>query len=107
MKIEIIPDECGGFEVYGKQYQVHPAADVVMRFVDPEYDYLSYVDREAQGITMHWLGSAALNTIVGWGIPETRQRFKMSQSEYDCYLEWQSNLGMQQFEEEVADIDFE
>lgn len=102
--IEVVPDQVGGFTAYGKEYQVHPACDVVMRFVDHEYDYLAYLDQEEGGITMHWLGRTALATIAAYGIPETRERLKMTESEHEEYLNWHANLGMAQFEEEVADI---
>lgn len=102
--VEIIPDEMGGFEAYGRQYRVSPAVDVIMRFVDHDKDYLQYLDPEAAAITFHWLGSSALATLAGWGIPESRERLKMPESIYNEYLEWQANLGMAQFEQEVADI---
>lgn len=102
--IEIVPDQVGGFTAYGKEFQVHPATDVIMRFVDHEYDYLSYLDQEEGGITMHWLGRTALATIATFGIPETRLRLKMTDSEHEEYLNWKSNIGLYEYEQEVADI---
>lgn len=93
-KIEIVPDQMGGFEIYGRQYEVSAATDVVIRFVDHEYDYLRYLDPEEHAITLHWLGQSALTTIVGFGIPETRQRLKMQNCEHEEYLLWQAAYGL-------------
>jgi hypothetical protein len=103
-KVEIVPNEMGGFEVFGKSFEVSAATDVVVRFVDEEYDYLRYLDPEAKAITMHWLGKSALATIAGWGIPETRDRLKMQQCEHDEYVTYKSMVWMGEFEQEVVDI---
>lgn len=103
-RIEIVPDQVGGFTAYGKEFHIHPATDVIMRFVDHEYDYLSYLDQEEGGITMHWLGNTALATIVTFGIPETRERLKMTESEHEEYLSYKSQVGLWEYEREVADI---
>ena len=99
-KIEIVPDQMGGFETYGRRYDVCAATDLVVRFVDPEYDHLRYIDTEHKAINLHWLGNQALSAIVGFGIPETRQRLKMLECEYSEYLDWQSNMNMWQMERE-------
>lgn len=102
--IEIVPDQMAGFDWGDKHYQVSPATDVIVRFVDPEYDYLRYLDPEEHAITLHWLGRSALGAIVGWGIPETRQRLKMLECEHEAYVEWQERYGMQVFEEDLAEL---
>lgn len=99
--IEIVPDEMGGFEAYGIRYEVCPATDVVMRFVEPRFDYLHYLDPKEQAITFHWLGEKALSALVEFGIPESRKRQKMPQCIYDQWLEWESNMDMGQFEQEL------
>lgn len=102
-KIEIIPDEMGGFEIYGREYQVSPATDMIMRLVDHEYDYLHYLDPEAHGITLHWLGQSALSTLAGWGICESRLRLKMPESVHEEYLSWQSTYGLGALDFETED----
>jgi len=102
--IEIVPDQMGRFEIYGKEYEVSPATDVIMRFVDPEYDFLQYLDPEVQAITFHWLGKSALSALAGFGIPETRQRLKMPQCLYDEYIGWQERFGLAQFEQDLETL---
>lgn len=87
-EIEIVPDQMGGFEINGRRYEVSAATDAVIRFIDPKYDYLRYLDPEQHAITLNWLGSRALATLVGFGIPETRQRLKIQQCEYDEWQVW-------------------
>lgn len=101
--IEVVPDEMGGFEIYGREYQVCPSTDVVVRFIDHEYDYLRYLDPEAKAITLHWLGQPALATLVGWGIPETRERLKMQNCEHEEYLNWMANIAIGQFEQDFLE----
>ena len=101
---EVVPDQMGAFEIYGREYEVSAATDVVVRFVEPEYDYLRYLDPEAQGITLHWLGQSALATIVGFGVPETRQRMKMQNCEHEEYLGWVAERAMGIFEQDLAEL---
>lgn len=103
-KVEIVPNEMGGFEIYGRRYEVSPATDVIIRFVDPEYDYLRYLDPEAHAITMHWLGGSALSTLVGWGIPESRQRLKMQECEHEEYVSWMAAMAIGEFERDLAEL---
>lgn len=103
-RIEIVPDMMGAFEVYGREYQVSPATDCIIRFVEHEYDYLRYLDPEAHAVTLHWLGQSALATVAGWGIPETRQRKKIQECEYEEYLLWKSNMGMYEFEHDIEEL---
>ena len=85
-KVEIVPNEMGGFEVFGKKFEISAATDLVVRFVDEEYDYLRYLDPEEKAITMHWLGKTILGQIAGFGIPETRERLKMQNCEHEEYV---------------------
>lgn len=87
-EVEIVPDQMGGFEILGKRYEVSAATDSVIRFVDNKFDYLRYLDPEEHAITLHWLGQAALGSIVAFGIPETRQRKTIQECEYGEYLRW-------------------
>lgn len=103
-QIEIVPDQMGGFEIYGRRYEVSPATDVIIRFVDPEYDYLRYLDPEEHAITLHWLGKSALSALAGFGIPETRQRLKMQECEHGEYIRWQECYGMEAYEEDLAEL---
>ena len=93
-KIEIVPDQMGGFEIYGRKFEVSAATDTIQRFVDPEYDYFQYLDVENQCIAPCWIGQVALMTLADFGIPETRQRLKMLECEHDEYLQWQSTYGL-------------
>lgn len=92
-EIEIVPDQMGGFEINGRRYEVSAATDSVVRFVDPELDYLRYLDPEEHAITLHWLGQSALAAIVGFGIPETRKRLTIQECEYGEYLAWQERAS--------------
>lgn len=98
-KVEIVPDEMGGFDAYGKHYEVCIATDTVVRFIDSEYDHLRYLDAEKGGLTLEFLGEIALSTLVAFGLPETRQRLKMLECEHEEYLNWQSQYGL-------GDLDF-
>ena len=103
-KIEIVPDEMGGFECYGKEYQVSAATDLIVRFVDSEYDHLRYLDPELKGMTLEFLSEIALSTLAAYGIPETRQRAKMLACEHEEYLNWKSMYGLGYLDEELGDI---
>lgn len=103
-RIEITPDQLGNFEIYGREYSVCAATDCIQRFVDPCYDYLRYLDPEEHAITLHWLGTSALSTLAGFGVPETRKRLKIQQCEYDEYLNWNERMGMWVFEKDLAEL---
>lgn len=96
--LEIIKDYCVEVHVYGRDLLVSPMTDVISRFVVVEYDYLRYLDPEQQKMTFEFLGQGALRELAGFGVPETRRRLKMQQSEHDAYLEWQAETGMRDFE---------
>lgn len=87
-KVDIVPDQTISVRVGERIYEVSPATDCVIRFIEPQYDYLRYLDLEEQAITLHWLGQAALGSLVGLGIPDTRTRQKMQECEYNQYLAW-------------------
>jgi len=99
-KIEIVPDEMGTFKAYGNEYNVCAVTDVVIRFVDSEFDYFRYLCPEQRQITLHWLGKQALSAIVAFGIPETRQRLKMQRCEFEEYVSWNTDMAMGDFESE-------
>lgn len=102
-KIEIVPDFMAQFDIYGEHFEVSPATDVIVRFVDPEYDFMRYLDAEKGAITLHWLGANALNQLVGIGIPETRQRLKMMECEHEEYLSYKSAYGLAELDQEFKD----
>ena len=99
-RVEIVPNHVGGFAVGDKEYQVSPSCDLVVRFVDPELDHLRYAEPDGRGITLHWLGQSVMASLVGFGIPETRKRLKMEESEYDDYITWLSER-MDDFEADI------
>ena len=49
-KVEIVPDQVYGFEINERVYLVSPASDCIVRFVEPQYDYLRYLDLEEHAI---------------------------------------------------------
>lgn len=102
MKIEIIPDFMGRFEVFGMKLEVSAGTDVVQRFEEPEYDYLSYLDYERQMLAPLWLGSTSLLTLVEFGIPETKPRKSILECEYREYLNFKSTYYMFEFEQDLS-----
>ena len=98
-KIEVVDDYMGRFEINGASYEVSPATDFIMRFVDHEYDYLHYLDPEVQGITLHWLGQAALSTLVDFGISQSRLRLKMMGCEHEEWIQWKADHDLQEYDD--------
>lgn len=104
-RVEITEDYMGRFEIGDLSLEVSPATDLVVRFVDSEFDYLRYLDAENHCMTLHFLGQAALSTLIDFGVPQTRQRLKILQCEYEEYISYKAAYAMYEFEQEVSDID--
>lgn len=102
-RIEITNNWLIEANIYGVAVQLSSSTDDIQRFIEPEYDYLRYYDMDQRVIIPMWLGAAVLSDLAGRGIPETRQRLKMQQCEYDAYIDWHSELEMDEFESEFPE----
>lgn len=103
MRVTVVSDQVGTFEVYGRTLRVSADTEVIVRFADSRYDYLRYLDEERQCIAIVRMHPTAYAALVDFGIPETLPRTTMSQSEFNEWLEWEVNVDMAQFEEEMED----
>lgn len=102
-RVTVVSDQVGTFEVYGRTLRVSADTEVIVRFTDPRFDYLRYLDEEHQCLAIVRMHPTAYTMLVEFGIPETTPRTTMSQSEFNEWLEWETNVDMAQFEEEMAD----
>lgn len=107
MRVMVVSDQVGTFEVYGRTLRVSADTEVIVRFVDSRYDYLRYLDNENQCMAIVRMHPTAYTTLVEFGIPETTPRSTMSQSEFNEWLEWEVQMDMAQFEEELGDTETE
>lgn len=101
MKVEIVPSRVGAFNVGFRELRVCADTEVIVRFVEPRYDYLRYVDEQNQCIACVWLHQDAYDSLVEFGIPETQVRYTISSMEYDNWLEYQAVSTMAEFEAEL------
>ena len=99
-KIEVTENWIIWANIYGHEVPISGSTDDIQRFVDPQFDYLRYFDHEQGKITPMWLGQAALSNLVGQGVPETRQRLKMQNCEFQAYLDWQAEIELDDYESE-------
>lgn len=101
---EVVKDFCVEMTVYGRRMLASPATDSVIRFANHEYDYLRYLDPDQSRITCEFLGQQALSELVGLGIPDSRERLKMTEMEYAQYLEWQDVYHLGDFERDLSEL---
>lgn len=101
MRVTVVSDQVGTFEVYGRTLRVSADTEVIVRFADPRYDYLRYLDEENQCLAIVRMHPTAYELLVEFGIPETTPRMTMSQSEFNEWLEWETQVDMAQFETDV------
>lgn len=97
---EVVKDYCVAVNVYGRELLVSPSTDTVIRFNNHEYDHLRYLNPEAQQMTFEFLGQSALGELVGLGIPDTRERLKISHMELEAYIAWHEGENIMDFERE-------
>ena len=102
-RVTVVSDQVGTFEVYGRTLRVSADTEVIVRFTEPRFDYLRYLDEERQCMAIVRLHQSAYTLLADFGIPETVPRTTMSQSEFNEWLEWEVNVDMAQFEEEMGD----
>lgn len=107
MRVTVVSDQVGTFEVYGRTLRVSADTEVIVRFTESRYDYLRYLDEENQCMAIVRMHQSAYTTLAEFGIPETTPRETMSQSEFNEWLEWEVHMDMAQFEEELGDIETE
>lgn len=101
--MEIVPSTVGTFESMGRQFRICADTETIIRFEDPRYDYLRYVDDEQGCLAIVWLGKEALETLVEFGIPQTVPRETISSQEYEEWVSWEAAQDMAQFEAEIDD----
>lgn len=101
MKVEVVQCQVGTFNVGSRSLRVCADTEVIVRFVEPRYDYLRYLDEENQCIACVWLHPSAYEMLVEFGIPETHVRRTISVMEYENWLEYQTISTMSEFEEDI------
>ena len=100
MKVEVVQGQVGTFNVGFRSLRVCADTEVLVRFSDPRYDYLRYLDEDQQCVSCVWLTQEAYTMLVEFGIPETTPRSTISSMEYENWLEYQQ-LRMEEFEAEL------
>lgn len=95
--VKIVEPMVGSFDIGSRTLRVCADTEVIVRFVDSQYDHLRYVDDEQGCIVLVWLHQLALTVLADFGIPETQPRKVISQAEYDNWLEFRT-MHMEDFE---------
>lgn len=103
-QVEIVEDVAYNIAVGDLTLCVSPTTEFIQRFAEHRFDYLHYLDNEHGCLTMVFLGQVALNDIAGLGIPQSKERLKITKEEYRAWLDWQTEYNMYGFEREVTDI---
>lgn len=106
-KMEIVPAIVCTFNFNGYEFKVSPSTDTIVRFKDSRYDYLRYADEDRNCLAFVFMGRVALDKLMSLGIPPTEIRETIAEDEYDAWLQYETYADMQQFEEEVSDIDLD
>lgn len=95
--VKIVEPMVGSFDIGSRTLRVCADTEVIVRFVDSQYDHLRYVDDEQGCIALVWLHPLALTVLVDFGIPETQPRTVISRAEFENWLEFHT-MHMEDFE---------
>lgn len=102
-KVEVIPNEAVRLR-YGEDEDdfltVTASHDVIVRFVEPQYNYLRYFDPNDMTIIAVFLGHEVLANLMDAGIPATNIREKMLEGEMEAYEHHLAKIAMSEVEME-------
>lgn len=96
-KVEVIPNEAIRLN-YGEGEDDHltvtASHDIIVRFVEPKYNYLRYFDPNQMNIIAVFLGHEVLANLMDAGIPVTNIRERMLEGEMEAYEHHIAKIAM-------------
>lgn len=97
-KVEVVPNECIRLkygEEEGEHLTVSASHDAVVRFVEPQYNYLRYFDASTEQIIAVFLAAHILADLMDFGIPATELRNKITEGEMEAYQHHLGQIAME------------
>lgn len=102
-KVEVVPNSAIRLN-YGEGeddcLMVSASHDLVVRFVEPQYNYLRYFDPHNMNIIAVFLGHEVLADLMDAGIPATNIREQMLEGEMEAYEHHLAKIAMAEVEME-------
>lgn len=96
-KVEVVPNSAIRLN-YGEGeddcLMVSASHDLIVRFVEPQYNYLRYFDPHNMNIIAVFLGHEVLADLMDAGIPATNIREQMLEGEMEAYEHHLGKLAM-------------